>query len=92
MTLLSFDGKSLLLDRARNTLRCVSHQLILRPRHQGWRQKSTRKREAPSTDPTPWQTRPVDREEEEETAAWEGEVTIWFAERVGGALDNYGQL
>ena len=35
---------------------------------------------------------PVDREEEEETAAWEGEVTIWFAERVGGALDNYGQL
>ena len=51
-----------------------------------------KKREAPSTDPTPWQTRPVDREEEEETAAWEGEVTIWFAERVGGALDNYGQL
>ena len=40
----------------------------------------------------PQQTSPVDREEEEETAAWEGEVTIWFAERVGGALDNYGQL
>ena len=33
----------------------------------------------------------VDREEEEEAAALEGEVTIWVAARVGGALDNCGQ-
>ena len=34
----------------------------------------------------------VDREEEEKAIAWEGEVTIQFAERVGGALYNIGQL
>ena len=34
----------------------------------------------------------ADREEEEKAAAWEGEVTSQFAERVGGALDNNGQL
>jgi len=33
----------------------------------------------------------VDREEEEEeAAALEGEVTSWFEERVGGALDSCG--
>ena len=32
----------------------------------------------------------VDREEEEEATAWEGEVTGQFAERVGGALDYSG--
>ena len=34
----------------------------------------------------------VDREEEEKAIAWEGEVTIQFAERVGGALYGSGQL
>jgi len=32
----------------------------------------------------------VDREEEA-SAALEGEVTSWFAERAGGALDSCGQ-
>ena len=34
----------------------------------------------------------ADREEEEKAAAWEGEVTSQFAERVGSALDDSGQL
>ena len=34
----------------------------------------------------------VDREEEEEAAAREGEVASRFAERVGGALDHSGYL
>ena len=34
----------------------------------------------------------VDRKEEEKAIAWEGEVTIQFAERVGGALYDNGQL
>ena len=34
----------------------------------------------------------VDREEEEDAIALEEEVTIQFAERVGGALHGSGQL
>ena len=34
----------------------------------------------------------VDREEEEDAIALEEEVTIQFAERVGGALYGSGQL
>ena len=76
----------------RATLRCVGHQVILGPWLQGWWQESKTKGEASSSDPTLRKTSPVDREKEEETAAWEGEVTIWFTEQVGGTLDNCGQL
>ena len=34
----------------------------------------------------------VDREQEEKALAWEEEVTSQFANRVGSALDNSGQL
>ena len=34
----------------------------------------------------------LDREEQEEAAAWEREVTSRFTERVGGVLDDSGQL
>ena len=34
----------------------------------------------------------ADREEEEKAAAWEGEVTSQFAERVGSALNDSSQL
>ena len=36
--------------------------------------------------------REEEEEEEEEAIAWEGEVTIEFAERVGGALYDSGQF
>ena len=91
------DGQRLLLDRARSTPLCqppspspdaASGVAV----GEDEEERSTVERTNAAAGTNAAADEPVDREEEEEAAALEGEVTSRFAERVGGALDNYVRM